>query len=165
MVFCGHHLFEGYWVSLIWFSLTPEYLSEQSCRILFSENSSGDRQLCSMPSKDCFGNRVLFIKNCTSSNFNELVTIIGMIISQQIDLGMITYYRRLVSPFLFPLLIFLFQILNISVMTSNQILSVYFLIRQIKWVYLLLSNIHFRLNLFFRNDQKASMGLILGALG
>ena len=78
-------------------------------------------------------NRVLFIKNCTSSNFNELVTIIGMIISQQIDLEVITYYRRLVSPFSFLLLIFSFQILNISVMTSNQILSVYFLIWEINW--------------------------------
>ena len=78
-------------------------------------------------------NRVLFIKNCTSSNFNELVTIIGMIISQQIDLEVITYYRRLVSPFSFLLLIFSVQILKISVMTSNQILSVYFLIWEINW--------------------------------
>ena len=80
-----------------------------------------------------------------------------MIISQQIDFGVITYYRRLVSSFSFPLLIFLFQILNISVMTSNQILSVYFLIQQINWDYLLLSNIHCRLNLFF--FQKWSDGL------
>ena len=50
-------------------------------------------------------------------------------------------------------------------MTCNQILSVYFLIRQMIWVYLLLSNIHCRLNHQFRDNQKASMSLILGALG
>ena len=55
---------------------------------------------------------VSFIKNCTSSNFNDLVTIIAMIIAELVDLGVITYYRRLVSPFSFPLWNFLFQILE-----------------------------------------------------
>ena len=47
--------------------------------------------------------RVWFIKNGTSSNFNDLVTIIGIIISELVDLGVIAYYRRLVSPFSFAL--------------------------------------------------------------
>ena len=70
--------------------------------------------------------RVWFIKNGTSSNFNDLVTIIGIIISELVDLGVITYYRRLVSPFSFPLWNFLFQILEHFCSTLIEIECVYF---------------------------------------